>query len=413
MPSDVVITGRGLVTPIGFGLEANLNALKSGKSGICRFDEWKDLNLESQVLGKVDMNFDCPAFDRKQRRFMPNNAVMAVAAAYEAILEAGYTKETLPGDRMAVITGCGGSSYRDFSEAVDVFARTGSARKISPFAIPRIMPSSAASNLSLIYKIKGESYDISCACASGGVAIAQAVKMIQSGEYDIVMTGGCEEAHWTQCIGFIAMRALSHSYNETPEKSSRPFDKGRDGFVIGEAAGMMILESAEHAAKRGAKPICRLSGSCINSNATDMVVPNREAIADVMKNALKSANLTPHDIDYINAHATSTGVGDPLELQGIYDVFESAGSHPMINSTKSQTGHTIGAAGAIELIFSTQMMEHSFVSGTVNLENPDDGMEWADIVKETRLDVPIRHILSNSFGFGGTNVALIASRCDA
>lgn len=412
MPSDVVITGRGLVTPLGLGLEANLNALKSGENGIRRLDEWKEMNLDSQVAGKVDMDFDCPAFDRKQRRFMPNNALMAVTAAYEAILEAGYTKETLPGDRMAVITGCGGSSYQDFSEALDAFKKSGSTRRISPFAIPRIMPSSAVANLSLIYKIKGESYDISCACASGGVAIAQAVRMIQSGAYDIVMAGGCEETNWTQCIGFLAMRALSHSYNATPEKASRPFDKGRDGFVIGEAAGMLILESAEHAAKRGAKPICKLSGYSLNSNATDMVVPNREAIAEVMSNALKSANLKPHDIDYINAHATSTGVGDPLELQGIYDVFEKAGAHPMINSTKSQTGHTIGAAGAIELIFSTQMMEHSFVSGTLNLEHPDDGMEWADLVKETRLNVPVRHILSNSFGFGGTNVALIASRCD-
>ena len=410
----VVITGRGLITPIGLGMAENLEALKTGKSGITRDPYWQELNLDSQVAGKVNLDeFECPAFDRKQLRFMPQSARMAVAAAYEAITEAGYTMQNLPGSKMAVITGCGGSSYSEYFNSIETYQRTHSVRRISPFSIPRIMPSSAVANLSLVYKIGGESYDVSCACTSGAVALIQAIRLIQSGAYDIVMAGGCEELCWQQAVGFGAMHALSRNYNEEPEKSSRPFDVERTGFVLSEAAGIMILESEAHAKARGARIYGRISGYGCNSNACDMVAPSPEVSAAVMSAAIENAHLTPADIDYVNTHGTGTPVGDPVELDALKTVFHDHGASPMINSTKSQTGHPIGAAGAIELIFCSQMIEHSFVSPSINADNIDESMKWADIVRTPRMNVPIRHAISNSFGFGGTNAAIIVSRDDA
>jgi 3-oxoacyl-[acyl-carrier-protein] synthase-1 len=275
------------------------------------------------------------------------------------------------------------------------------------------MPSSAVANLSLVYKIGGESYDVSCACTSGAVALIQAIRLIQSGAYDIVMAGGCEELCWQQAVGFGAMHALSHNFNEEPEKSSRPFDVQRTGFVLSEAAGIMILESEAHAKARGAKSYGRISGYGCNSNACDMVAPSPEVSADVMSAAIKSAGLTPADIDYVNTHGTGTPVGDPVEIDALKTVFHEHGASPMINSTKSQTGHPIGAAGAIELIFCSQMIEHSFVSPSINADTIEESMKWADIVRTPRMNVPIRHAISNSFGFGGTNAAIIVSRDDA
>ncbi|MBR6239903.1 MAG: beta-ketoacyl-[Lentisphaeria bacterium] len=412
--NPVVITGRGLITPIGLGMAENLEALKTGKSGITRDPYWQELNLDSQVAGKVNLDeYECPAFDRKQLRFMPQSARMAVAAAYEAITEAGYTMQNLPGSKMAVITGCGGSSYSEYFNSIETYQRTHSVRRISPFSIPRIMPSSAVANLSLVYKIGGESYDVSCACTSGAVALIQAIRLIQSGAYDIVMAGGCEELCWQQAVGFGAMHALSHNFNEEPEKSSRPFDVQRTGFVLSEAAGIMILESEAHAKARGAKSYGRISGYGCNSNACDMVAPSPEVSADVMSAAIKSAGLTPADIDYVNTHGTGTPVGDPVEVDALKTVFHEHGASPMINSTKSQTGHPIGAAGAIELIFCSQMIEHSFVSPSINADTIEESMKWADIVRTPRMNVPIRHAISNSFGFGGTNAAIIVSRDDA
>ena len=410
----VVITGRGLITPIGLSLAENLESLKTGKSGIKRDPYWQELNLDSQVAGTVNLDsFECPAFDRKQLRFMPHSARMAVAAAYEAITEAGYTMQTLPGSKMAVITGCGGSSYSEYFNSIETYHRTHSVRRISPFSIPRIMPSSAVANLSLVYKIGGESYDVSCACTSGAVALIQAFRLIQSGAYDIVMAGGCEELCWQQAVGFGAMHALSHNFNEEPEKASRPFDKQRTGFVLSEAAGIMILESEAHAKARGAKVYGKISGYACNSNACDMVAPSHEVSAAVMSDAIANAGLQPSDIDYVNTHGTGTPVGDPVEVDALKSVFHDHGASPMINSTKSLTGHPIGAAGAIELIFCSQMIEHSFVSPSINADDIEESMQWADIVRTPRLNVPIRHAISNSFGFGGTNAAIIVSREDA
>ena len=405
----VVITGRGLISPLGNGLAANLESLKNGKSGISFMPEWQELGLDSQVAGCVQMPEECPAFDRKQLRFMPRNAQMAVAAAYEAITEAGYTMETLPGDRMAVVNGCAGSAYKEVCSITAQYAENRNLRRVSAFSVPRVMPSSAVSSLSLVYKILGESYDISCACTSSALSLISAARLIQSGEYDIVMAGGSEEVSWQQSLGFNAMKALSHSYNDAPETACRPFDVTRDGFVIAEAAAILILESEEHAKARGARIICDFSGFACNSNGVDMVAPNVESSTAVIGAAIRNAGLTPADIGYINTHGTSTGIGDPVEIQAIQRLFGEANPSVAINSTKSQTGHTIGAAGALEAIFTTMMMEHSFVSGTLNLNTPDEAAAWANLIRKTQ-DHSFDHALSNSFGFGGANASLILSR---
>ena len=339
---------------------------------------------------------------------MSVNSRMAVAAAYEALIEAGFTMETLPHD-MAVINGCGGSAYSEVYSNAAGYMETKRIRRVSPFAVPRIMPSSAVANLSLVFGLTGESYDISAACTSSAQAIIAGARLIASGEYDIVMVGGSEEVSWQQALGFNAMRALSHSYNDTPHRASRPFDKNRDGFVLGEGAGILILERESHALARGHQPKAVVSGFAANSNATDMVIPNAESSAELMRKAIRMAGLAPEEIQYINTHGTATPVGDPVEMESIRRVFDSS-RNVVINSTKSMTGHMIGAAGAVEAIFTTLMLEHSFLCPTANLEEPAEEFAWADLIRETRENVELNHALSNSFGFGGSNACIVISR---
>ncbi|MBO7147858.1 MAG: beta-ketoacyl-[acyl-carrier-protein] synthase family protein [Lentisphaeria bacterium] len=403
----VVITGRGLVTPIGNGLAANVQSLREGKTGTVFMQEWADLGLDSQVAGVSDHDVTCPMFTVKNVRFMATNARMAAVAAYNAFAEAGLTPEDLPERRIAMINGCAGSAYSVVYKNMSTYERTRKLRSCSPFSIPKIMPSCGVANMSLLFGTTGESYDISCACTSGALAIIAGARLIRSGEYDIVLVGGSEEVSWGQSLGFGAMHALSTQYNDRPGCASRPFDKGRDGFVLAEGAGMLVLESEEHALKRGAKPLSVVSGFYSNSNATDMVVPSAESTAEVMNMAIQNAGLKPSDIAYVNTHGTSTPVGDPIELNGIRDVFGDRSV--AINSTKSMTGHMIGAAGAVEAIFCSLMIENSFICKTANLENVEDNLEWADLVRETR-DVTFDHALSNSFGFGGSNASLVISR---
>ncbi|MBE6371917.1 MAG: beta-ketoacyl-[acyl-carrier-protein] synthase family protein [Lentisphaerae bacterium] len=408
MSRNVFITGRGLVTPLGNGLAANLEALKAGRTGTVLMQEWVEKGLDVCVAGESDRMVNCPMFTVKNVRFMAPNARMAAAAAYEAFVEAGLPPEDLPERRIAMINGCAGSSYETVYKNLTTFDRTHKTRSCSPFSIPRIMPSCGVANMSLLFGTTGESYDISCACTSSALAIIAGVRLIRAGEYDVVLVGGSEELSWGQSLGFGAMRALSSHYNDRPGCASRPFDKGRDGFVLADGAGMLVLESEEHALKRGAQPKAIISGYASNSNALDMVVPDAPAVADVISRALADAGLKPADISYVNTHGTATPVGDPIELEGIHLVF---GDHPIaINSTKSQTGHMIGAAGAVEAIFTSQMMEHSFISKTANLDDPEDGFEWADLVRETRYGTEIRHAISNSFGFGGSNATLVISK---
>ena len=412
MKKDVVVTGRGLVTPLGVGLDQNEDALRNGRSGITFIPEWKEIGLESCISGQVDPEIDCPLLNKKTRRYMSQNTLSGTVAAYEAITEAGLTIEDIRKTRAAIVLGHGGSAHKLVYDGASQVEKTGRLKRSSPFVVPKSMPSSAVANLSLILGVSGESYTISSACASGSHAITLAARLIQSGQYDMVITGGTEEVNWVVASGFDAMRALSRSHNDSPEKASRPFDQDRDGFVIAEGAGILVLESAEHAKARKAKAIVKISGMGANSNTTDMVVPNAEVMAKVMEDSLKDANMKPSDIDYINTHGTSTPVGDVIEIDAIKQLFYADNKDVAINSTKSMTGHMIGATGAVEIIFCTQMIDKNFICPTINLDNQEPETKWANLVKKTITDVKVRHALSNSFGFGGTNSSVVVSAVD-
>ena len=404
----VFITGRGLVTPLGNGLAANEQALRDGSSGVVRVPEFVDHQLESLVGGLADENPPTTLIDRKTLRFCPPTGVMSVAAVSEALAEAGIALEEVPHLRIAVIGGVAGSNYREVFGETRKFDDSGRLRTVSPYVVPRVMPSSAISNLSLIFGFKGESYDVSAACASSALAVMVAARLIRSGLYDIVVAGGAEQLDWVQALGFNAIRALSRKYNDQPEIASRPFDRDRDGFVLAGGAGYMILESGRSVARRGARPISEISGVASNSNASDMVVPDAPSCMEVMRQAVADAGLCPSDVTYVNTHGTATPVGDPVEMAALRDVF---GSKVAINSTKSQTGHMVGATGAAEIIFTSIMMEKQFLSRSINLDNPEPEFGWADLIREYREGVRVRHALSNSFAFGGSNVSVVISDC--
>jgi len=407
----IPITGRGLVTPLGNGLEENKNALLAGDSGIVFVPEWKEKNLESQVGGLVDLDFTCPIFSKNNLRFSSSNSKMALYAVYEAITDAGLTPEDLYGKRVAVILGCGGSSFITVFEGAEILLKTQKVKRVSPFAVTKIMNSCAAANISLTLKLTGESYSISSACTSSAHSIINAVRLIRDGVYDMVITGGSEETSWLNTLGFDAMRALSRTYNDEPKKASRPFDRDRSGFVIAEGAGILILEHPDHALARSAKPKAFVSGIATNSNAYDMVVPSAEFSAELMQSAISDAGISTDDISYINAHGTSTPTGDPVELDALKLLFKDKASTVPVSSTKSLTGHMIGATGAVEAIFSTMMLEDNFIAPTANLDNVETGYEWADLVPtHSREEVLMEHILSNSFGFGGTNGSIVISK---
>jgi len=368
----VFITGRGLLTPLGNSVRANEEALRSGKSGITFNQSFADVQLDSTVGGLAEHDPQTELIDRKTKRFCPPAGVMSVAAAEEAFKEAGIALEDIPDMKMALVGGQAASNTKEVHENASGYLSSNfRLRTVSPFAVPRIMPSSSVSILSLIFGIKGESYDVSAACASSAMAILQAVRLIRSGEYDMVMTGGVEQLDWQTALGFCACRALSTHYNDAPEKASRPFDRNRDGFVLSSGAAYLVLESERSVKARGVTPICEITGIAANSNAKDMVVPDAKASAAVMRNALKDAGLDISDIGYINTHGTATPVGDSVELNAIKAVIGDSNARPAINSTKSQTGHMVGATGAAEVIFSTIMMDKEFISPTLNLEDPD------------------------------------------
>ena len=402
------ITGRGLVTPLGIGQKENIAALQSGVSGICSVPEFVEHKLESQVGGMVKVLPDASKYDRKQLRFCQPNALFALEAVSEALAEARIDPAEIPSMRIALIGGVAGSYFSLIHSMTQAYCDSGRLRDVSPVCVPRVMPSSTVANLSLHFGFNGESYDVSAACSSGAIAVMQGARLIESGMYDMVVAGGAENLDWVQALGFTAARALSRAYNDTPEKASRPFDVDRDGFVLAEGAGFVVLESEESMKRRGVKPITCVSGCASNSNAKDMVVPDAAASEAVMREAVKNAGLKVEDIAYVNTHGTATKVGDPVEMDAIKAVF---GSNTAINSTKSQTGHMIGATGAVELIFSSLMMEHRFLSPSINLDNPEPAFAWADLVRTCRKDVTLKHVLSNSFAFGGSNISVVLSDC--
>ncbi len=405
----VFITGRGLVTPLGNSLAENEAALRAGKSGIGTVPSFVEHEMTSTVGGITQYgDVDPTLLDRKTMRFCPPTGVMSILAVDQVFREAGIPRDEVKNHRIAIVSGIPDSnSIEIFETAYNYTIGNNNMRAVSPCAIPRIMASSAGSIISMTFGITGESFDISAACSSSAIAVMLGARLIRSGEYDMVLVGGAEALDWCMTVGFCACHALSRKYNDTPHLASRPFDRDRDGFVISSGAAFMLLESEKSVQRRNVRPISCISGYAANSNATDMVVPDAERTAQVMRAAISAAGLTPDDIGYVNTHGTSTPVGDKVEMEALHEVFGSRS--PAINSTKSQTGHMIGATGAAEVIFSSLMLEKDFLSPSVNLFEPDPEFAWADLVRECRTGTKIRHALSNSFAFGGSNCALVIS----
>ncbi|MCG7601874.1 beta-ketoacyl-ACP synthase I [Halomonas sp. McH1-25] len=398
----VVVTGLGIVSCLGNDQRQVLDALKSGRSGIRFKEEYAERGFRSQVAGTVEIDLDA-LVDRKQRRFMGDAAAYAYVSMAQAIEDAGLTPEQVSNDRTGLIAGSGGASSANQVEAADVLREKG-LRRVGPYRVTRTMGSTVSACLATPFQIKGINYSISSACATSAHCIGNAVEQIQLGKQDIVFAGGGEEEHWTLSCLFDAMGALSTGYNDTPEKASRPYDKARDGFVIAGGGGMLVLEELEHAKARGAKIYGEVVGYSATSDGYDMVAPSGEGAVRCMRQAMHGLE---GGIDYINTHGTSTPVGDLAELKAIREVFGNA--TPPMSSTKSLTGHSLGATGVQEAIYSLLMMEHDFIAASANVEQLDEQAEGFDIVTARR-DVPVKRVLSNSFGFGGTNACLVMEK---
>ncbi|QFU03183.1 3-oxoacyl-[acyl-carrier-protein] synthase 1 [Halomonas sp. THAF5a] len=402
----VVVTGLGIVSCLGNDARQVLEALKNGRSGIRFKEEYAERGFRSQVAGSVDIDLDA-LIDRKLRRFMGDAAAYAYVSMAQAIEDAGLTPKQVSHERTGLIAGSGGASSANQVEAADVMREKG-LRRVGPYRVTRTMGSTVSACLATPFKIKGVNYSISSACATSAHCIGSAVEQIQLGKQDVVFAGGGEEEHWTLSCLFDAMGALSTHYNETPEKASRPYDQARDGFVIAGGGGMLVLEDLEHARARGAKIYAEVVGYGATSDGYDMVAPSGEGAARCMRQAMATVD---GDIDYVNTHGTSTPVGDVAELKAIREVFGDR--TPAMSSTKSLTGHSLGATGVQEAIYSLLMMENDFISASANIEELDEQAAGFDIVTERRDGVAIERVLSNSFGFGGTNACLVLEKFKA
>ncbi|GHB33669.1 beta-ketoacyl-ACP synthase I [Salinicola rhizosphaerae] len=401
----VVVTGLGIVSCLGNDARQVLDSLRQGRSGIRFKPEYAELGFRSQVAGAVDIDLET-LVDRKQLRFMGDAAAYAYIAMQQAIDDAGLEPDEISNERTGLIAGSGGASSANQVEAADVMREKG-LRRVGPYRVTRTMGSTVSACLATPFKIKGVNYSISSACATSAHCIGSAVEQIQLGKQDMVFAGGGEEEHWTLSCLFDAMGALTTRYNETPDKASRPYDVDRDGFIIAGGGGMLVIEELEHAKARGAKIYAEITGYGATSDGYDMVAPSGEGAARCMRQALSGLE---GKVDYVNTHGTSTPVGDVAELKAIRQVF---GDHtPAMSSTKSLTGHSLGATGVQEAIYSLLMMQNRFVCASANIDNLDEQASGFDIVRERRDDVDIKRVLSNSFGFGGTNACLVLDRYD-
>ena len=398
----VVITGLGIVSCLGTDKETVSAALREGKSGIRFNPAYAEMGLRSQVSGSVNLDLEA-LIDRKVMRFMGDAAAFAYLSMQSAIADAGLTDEQVSNPRTGLIAGSGGASTFNQMEAMDILREKG-VKRVGPYRVPRTMGSTVSACLATPFKIKGVNYSISSACATSAHCIGNAVEQIQLGKQDIVFAGGGEEEHWSQSFLFDAMGALSTQYNETPEKASRAYDAKRDGFVIAGGGGMVVVEALEHALARGAKIYAEIVGYGATSDGYDMVAPSGEGAIRCMQQAMATCD-TP--IDYLNTHGTSTPVGDVAEAGAVRTVFGDKA--PLISSTKSLSGHSLGAAGVQEAIYTLLMMEGGFVAGSANIEELDPAVADLPIVRESR-DFTINTAMSNSFGFGGTNATLILKR---
>ena len=397
----VVITGIGIVSCIGNNKTEVLDSLLNTKSGIAFSEEHKKYNFRSQVIGAVK-NLDIDKLiDRKIRRFMGGGSAYSYIALKEAIEESGLEEKDISNEQTGVIMGSGGPSIKNVYYAVDTI-RKSAPKKMGPYIVPRTMASTCSATLAIPFKIKGVNYSISSACATSGHCIGNGMELIQYGKQDIVFAGGGEELDWALSGMFDAMPVLSSKYNNTPEKASRPYDKDRDGFIIAGGGGALVLEEYEHAKARGAKIYAELTGYGATSDGYDMVQPSGEGAARCMKMALKT---TKNKVDYINSHGTSTPVGDIKELEAIETIFKQ--NIPKISSTKSLTGHSLGATSAQEAIYCLLMMKNKFISSSANIENMDEKAKNFPIVTKVEKDKELNCTMSNSFGFGGTNATLV------
>jgi 3-oxoacyl-[acyl-carrier-protein] synthase-1 len=395
----VVITGMGLVSPIGDSLEEVLQSLRTGRSGITYQPAYAELNLRSRLGGFTSVDIGSH-IDKKTLRFMGDAAAYAYIAMRQAVGDAGLSEDQVSNPRSGLIMGSGGTSAANVVESTDLIRKKG-VRRLSPFLVPRTMSSTVSAGLTTPFKIKGLCYSISSACATGSHCIGAGMEQIQLDKQDIIFAGGSDEEHWIQTSMFDAMGALSSNFNETPHKASRPYDIDRDGFVVANGAGVVVLEELEHARRRGARIYCEVIGYGATSDGYQVVAPSGEGAVRCMRNALA---MVREPVDYINAHGTSTPLGDIVELEAVREVFGDR--VPPISSTKSLTGHSLGAAGVHEAIFSLLMLNHGFIAASANIETIDP--KAADIPIVTALQEKELHtVMSNSYGFGGTNACLI------
>lgn len=403
----VVVTGMGIVSSLGNNKAEVLDSLRHGRSGITYQPEYAERGLRSHVAGSIK-NLDIEALiDRKLLRFMAKGHAYAWLAMQEAIADAKLSEDLVSNVRTGLIVGAGGTSTESMLEATDTLAEKG-IRRVGPYMVTKTMSSGVAACLATGAKIKGINYGISSACSTSAHCIGAGVEQIQLGKQDIIFAGGAEEEHWTMSFLFDAMGALSSKYNETPERASRTYDADRDGFVISGGGGIVVLEEYEHAKARGAKIYAEVVGYGATSDGYDMVAPSGEGAVRCMRLALEGVE---GSIDYINTHGTSTPVGDVKELEAIREVFGENGlkQNPAIASTKSLSGHALGAAGVNEAIYTLLMMENNFIAASANIETLDPAAEGLNIVRKAIENVKIQTALSNSFGFGGTNATLTLS----
>ncbi|MBT5108876.1 MAG: beta-ketoacyl-ACP synthase I [Rhodospirillaceae bacterium] len=402
----VVVTGIGIVSSIGNNQTEVLDSLMEGRSGIVHCPEYAELGFRSHVHGSVKMDLD-ERLDRKQRRFMGDGAAYNYIAMEEAIADSGLEAGDITNERTGLIMGSGGPSMKSMVTAVDTM-REKSAKRVGPFVVPKVMSSTNSATLATPFHIHGVNYSISSACSTSAHCIGNAAELIQWGKQDVMFAGGGEELHWSFTLLFDAMPALSSGYNDTPEVASRAFDKNRDGFVIAGGGAVVILEELEHAQARGAKIYAEIGGYGATSDGYDMVQPSGEGAVRCMKQAIAGLN---QPVGYINAHGTSTPIGDIKELEAMREVFGD--NVPQINSTKSLTGHSLGAAGAQEAIYSLLMMNNDFIAASAHIDELTPEAEGFPIVRERQDNVTLDCVMSNSFGFGGTNATLVFKRCES
>src|SRR5690349_1138819 len=403
----VVVTGMGIVSSIGNNTQEVLASLHEAKSGISRADQFADHGFRCQVAGIPNIDAES-MIDRRAMRFLGQGAAWNHIAMEQAIRDSGVEEKDIIDERTGIVMGSGGPTTSTIVEAADITREKGSPKRIGPFAVPKAMSSTASATLATWFKIKGVNYSISSACATSNHCIGNAAEIIQWGKQDIIFAGGCEDLDWTMSVLFDAMGAMSSGFNQTPDKASRAYDRDRDGFVIAGGAGVLVLEELEHAKARGAKIYAEVAGYGATSDGHDMVSPSGEGAVRCMRMAIEGIKAP---IDYINPHATSTPIGDTKEIEAIREVFGD--KCPPISATKSLTGHSLGATGVQEAIYSLLMMNNGFICESANIENLDPAFSDMPIVRERRDDVELGCVLSNSFGFGGTNASIVFKRLDA